>query len=372
MHQKILAKGPGHGREITLAGHAAAVRDAVRCLWGSSERPTRLAWEWLRFFRLPHQYLSTFLTNLYLAALLHDLGKANDRFQASLYHQGEQAIRHEHLSAVLLYLEPIRRWLSQDGGTGIDAEIIISAVVSHHLKINDQQFAKRLVPGVESFHVFTTASDFTECLHMASEFVGSNPPDLSEFDRKWSFVGDIDPWKGPSGDFGRSMHSFKSSLRKNAVRHRLCVAVKAALIAADSVGSALVREGRSIEAWINECFSDGSLTAEWIDENVIRPRISEIESKTRCTFQWHDFQVATGGTGRACVAALRLRNRKDTRRLELDKDSAWTSSCFSCSLSVSDSRDRYGGISGLRLMGWWGGCGPASWYRRLRSRGYVL
>jgi CRISPR-associated endonuclease/helicase Cas3 len=297
MLDKILAKTPVQGREITLSEHAATIRDAARYLFGSTDQSTRLGQSWCRFFRLEPEQFPVFLVNLQLAALFHDLGKANNGFQASLRHQGEQAIRHEHLSALLLYLEPMREWLSHHTESGTDLEIVISAVVSHHLKVNDQEFAKRLVPGIESFRVFTKDPEFVGCLHMASEVIGSNAPDLSDFDRVWSFEKDVDPRKGSGGDFGSLMYGFKRALRRNEKRHRLLVAVKAALIAADSMGSALVRESQSLQWWIRQCFAVNPLTAEWIDQKVITPRIREIEKRTGKRFHWHDFQIAAGELG---------------------------------------------------------------------------
>jgi len=152
---KILAKSPVQGRQITLSEHAATIRDAAVYLFGPAHQPTRLGREWCRFFRLGIEQLRMFLINLQLATLFHDLGKANSSFQDSIRHQGDQVIRHEHLSALLLYAEPMRTWLSRHAEVGVDVEVVISAVVSHHLKVSDKEFAKRLIPGVESFHVFT-------------------------------------------------------------------------------------------------------------------------------------------------------------------------------------------------------------------------
>jgi CRISPR-associated endonuclease/helicase Cas3 len=297
MPESVLAKSPVRGQQISLAEHVTTVSNAAQHLFGSRSQPTRLGTEWLRFFGLTLDQFHEFSTNLYLAALFHDLGKANDGFQATLRHRGQQAIRHEHLSALLLYLEPIRDWLCRGGTAGIDFETVLSAVVSHHLKVNDQEFGKRLLPGVDTFNVFTQDADFVKCLRLAEPIVGTAPPDLSAYDRLWSFEHDVDPRKGPSGDLGRSMNNFKLKLQKGSERHRLLVAVKAGLIAADSAGSAVVREGYSLEKWIGDCFEFDPLTADWVEKKIIRQRISEIERKTHRAFQWHDFQIAAGELG---------------------------------------------------------------------------
>jgi CRISPR-associated endonuclease/helicase Cas3 len=295
--ETILAKSPVRGEAITLAAHSAAVKDAAEHLFGSPYTPTRLGREWLRFFRLGSEQFPQFVVNLQLAALFHDLGKANAGFQDAVQHRGEQVIRHEHLSALLLYLQPLRDWLSGRDNSGVDFEIILSAVVSHHLKVNEEEFARRLLPGAESFEVFANASDFKQCLSLAERIIKAPAPALSDYARLWSFENDIDPHKGPTGDLSRSMHNFRRGIQKNSERHRLLVAVKAALIAADSAGSALIREGHPLKGWIRECFDSDPLTAEWIEEKIISQRIGEIERKSGQGFQWHDFQNAAGDLG---------------------------------------------------------------------------
>jgi len=296
MPEKILAKSPVNGREISLSEHVATVRDAAEHLFGSAEKPTRLGREWVRFFRLQASQFREFLVNLKLAAIFHDLGKANDGFQKGIRKQGTQAIRHEHLSALLLYLEPMHAWLSGHKSLGVDVEIVIAAVLSHHLKVSDAEFGKRLEPGLESFRVFTRAPEFVDCLRMASDIIGAEPPDLSGFDRQWSFEVDVDPLKGPRGNFSRAMQNFKRAL-SNQERRRLFVAVKAGLIAADSAGSAIVRQSQSIEDWLSGCFENAPLTKDWIDEKVITPRINDIESKSGQAFKWHDFQKDSDALG---------------------------------------------------------------------------
>lgn len=333
----ILAKSPIKGQQISLSEHVTTVSYAAQYLFGSPNQPTRLGTEWLRFFGLTSGQLPEFLTNLQLAALVHDLGKANDGFQATLRHQGQQAIRHEHLSALLLYLEPIRDWLSRCVAARIDFEIVLSAVVSHHLKVNDQEFGKRLLPGVDSFNVFTQDADFVKCLRLAEPITGAPPPDLSAYDRLWSFEHDVDPRKGPSGDFGRSMHNFKRKLQKGSNRHRLLVAVKAGLIAADSAGSALIREGHSLEKWISDCFEYDPLTAAWVEKKIIQQRISEIERKSDRAFEWHDFQIAAGELGERALLLSGCGKGENTRSMELDQKPIESETSIPGDFSLPDS-----------------------------------
>src|SRR5262249_23203899 len=97
---------------------------------------TRLGKCWLRFFRLPVSIWPVFHVNLLAAAGLHDWGKANDGFQAAVGNRigkaTEQAIRHEHISALLVGLPVVIDWLNQI--SGLDKELVLSVVLTHHLK----------------------------------------------------------------------------------------------------------------------------------------------------------------------------------------------------------------------------------------------
>src|SRR5687768_1382236 len=98
MNELLLAKSSTGNRPAkTLVDHTNDVMAAVSFLYGSEDRPTRLAHEWLRFFRLEIEEYNRFLVNTRAAAAFHDPGKANDGFQKVVTHTGDQGIRHEHL-----------------------------------------------------------------------------------------------------------------------------------------------------------------------------------------------------------------------------------------------------------------------------------
>ena len=251
-------------------------------------------------FGLTSGQLPEFVTNLQLAALFHDLGKANDEFQATLRHRGQQAIRHEHLSALLLYLQPIRDWLCRDGTAGIDFETILSAVVSHHLKVNDQEFARDFFLEL-TLLMCLPKTQISSNAYNSQNRSSAPRPHLSAYDRSRSFEHDVHPRKDLLGIWVCSMHNFKRKLQKGSERHRLLVAAKAGLIAADSAGSALIREGHYLKKWINDCFEYDPLTADWVEKKIIQQRISEIERKSDCAFAWHDFQIAAGELGKRAL-----------------------------------------------------------------------
>ena len=120
----------------TLPEHTDDVLRAVYALFGQERSPTRLAKSWLRFFGLSEEDFSRILRHLRVGAAAHDWGKANDGFQDAVNHGGEQVIRHEHLSGLLLAEliadQKILNWLRV---AGIDEGILLAAVISHHLKV---------------------------------------------------------------------------------------------------------------------------------------------------------------------------------------------------------------------------------------------
>src|SRR5690348_7876384 len=96
---------------ITLLRHTLDVVEAGDALFGTADRPTHLGDCWLRFFKLPGQQWERFYWNLLAGELLHDWGKANDGMQRVLTGHGEQAIRHEHFSALLIAHPTVWHWL---------------------------------------------------------------------------------------------------------------------------------------------------------------------------------------------------------------------------------------------------------------------
>lgn len=284
----LLAKsGPG-GPNGTLAGHTAAVARAARTIFGAPEQPTNLSNAWLRFFRLREGDHTTFARHLLAAAALHDLGKANDGFQRAVRNKGEQVIRHEHLSALLLWQGPMQAWLR---AAGLDAELLVGAVVSHHLKVSDTNFARQLMVG-DAISIRSYASALPELAALAG-LAWSDPPAEVAVDRVWSFARDIHPARDA---FERAMYGFSRRLRRDEERVRLLLAVKAALIAADSAGSAVVRLDTDLEAWLRASFALDALRPEDIHRGVIEPRVDELQRRGHWK-GFHDFQTAASDLG---------------------------------------------------------------------------
>lgn len=112
----------------TLAGHTAAVVEAVTTLLDE------LRDSLVKQFGLSQDFETLYATAR-LAAFLHDLGKANDHFQAVVRKlknpmDNPQLMRHEALSVLLAW--ELREWLSTGKG---DVMVAIAAAGGHHLKL---------------------------------------------------------------------------------------------------------------------------------------------------------------------------------------------------------------------------------------------
>lgn len=289
----ILAKSLAQGNAVSLLTHSRDVLRAARAMFGEPGRSTRLAQEWLSFFGLPIDAFESFWRNLAIAAILHDVGKANDGYQLAVRKAGEQVMRHEHLSALLLWMDPLQEWLRNQERWRVDAEIVASAIVSHHLKVNDRTFAQWLNESERvSVRVLTNASDLQATLELSIALGADPPPSLRGIPVGWNRNSIV----ASKGRFERAMYQFSRALRRDEGRLRHLLAVKAALIAVDSAGSAIRRTGQDLEGWLAAAFDRPPLTAEDIERAVIAPRVRELAAQGRW-FGFHDFQLAIADLG---------------------------------------------------------------------------
>ena len=128
----LLAKSKREGRILSLEQHLLDTEQAAVLIFRVDGRWGR---NWCRFFGLRNREIQEkFLLNLRIAALFHDLGKANEDFYRAVTHAAfvQQSLRHEHISALLLHLPGVRGWLAHNAA--LDLEVITAAVLSHHLK----------------------------------------------------------------------------------------------------------------------------------------------------------------------------------------------------------------------------------------------
>ena len=287
----VLAKSTRDGKQIALDEHTRAVLNASEVLFGTEGALTHLGRAWLRFFGIDQANAPGFIRNTRAACALHDLGKANDGFQAAVTRGAEQLVRHEHLSALLMWQKPMQGWLLDS--SGIDPQIVLAAVASHHLNVSNETLGHRLIEGDRRISFCLHAPSVHECFRLAAQVVNGQPPDLSACPDHW----DRAVLTHLREDFKGKARTFRHALTENGTDHRLLVATKAAVVVADAAGSGLLRENIPLEQWLQQCFGGELLSGAWVEERVIRPRVGEIEQRQGAPFAWQDFQDAAAALG---------------------------------------------------------------------------
>ena len=134
--EKLFAKSVRNGKEFGLQPHLFESEQAAREIFRLDKRWGQ---NWCRFFKMTERAeQEKFLLHLRIAALFHDIGKANEDFYQAVTSRGfyPQTLRHEHLSALILHLPEVRDWLRHN--ETLDLEVITGAVLSHHLKASDK------------------------------------------------------------------------------------------------------------------------------------------------------------------------------------------------------------------------------------------
>lgn len=295
----LLAKSRNANRpDKGLAEHCAEVMDAFECLFGNSSGPTALGIAWLRFFKISLGDYLRFHANGIAACGLHDLGKANDGFQRTVRGERDaQVMRHEHLSALILFLPQFRDWLRSC--VLVDVDVVISAVAGHHLKASPKKEAyypsigEKLGDVSDILKVQSDAPDFSAVLNQVAVRLGMRECG-AQTSALWSYKPDIgQDIRTQSEALIENFGLKRGSLKESVGQQNLLLAVKAAVIAADAAGSGLVREGHGIEAWIAEAFDRSKvLDGGRIESDIIKPRLAEIEAKSKKGFAWNDFQEA--------------------------------------------------------------------------------
>jgi CRISPR-associated endonuclease/helicase Cas3 len=309
----LLAKSSSNGDEKTLSGHVMDDLHAFDALFGSPDQPSPLACDWLRFFRLAPTHYDGFWRNAVAALALHDLGKANDGFQDAVRNRGPQVVRHEHLSAFLLMTPQVAEWLGSI--PALDVDLVVSAVLGHHLKADKAEVGQP-VSDREALYFHGDHAEVQALFVLVAKRLQAPTPAFV-WPELWSYK---DDGKGESiyeqtDRLTRRFDRLERTLRKDEPRRRLFRAVKAALIAADSAGSGLAREGHDIAAWVAQLFAEGNrLDGDYIEQNILKRRIQQIEQRHGDTFCYHGFQdqaatmpartlmIAPCGTGKTLAA----------------------------------------------------------------------
>jgi len=295
----LRAKSDNAGREpVTLQSHLEDTEKAAREVFNLEKRWGK---NWCRFFKIYEiAEQEKFLLNLRIAALFHDIGKANEDFQTAVSQNGfyQQTIRHEHLSALILHLPEVREWLSEN--KELDLEIITAAVLSHHIKASDiaeHKFLWMQPKGKFYLTLFDYHDEINKIFDQIKD-VARLSKDLRLNKKFWNKES---PWKEAENAGFETAIKFRRGVKpkKDEKRLNLLLAVKAGLIASDAVASGLVREGEHIEDWINE-----KAHTETIKENEVATAI--IDKRAEIIFKdnpvkWNDFQLKSATLGKRAL-----------------------------------------------------------------------
>lgn len=287
----ILAKKPMDSSSVageeTLVGHSRRTAEVFTIMFGIEGKPTRLCLKWLQFFKIEGRS-DEFLGTMPAVCYLHDMGKANSGFQQAVTGRpGFQVLRHEHLSGLLLWFPDVRHLIES---WHLKSKIVVSAVIGHHLKAKYEEFPQRSNSDLQSFNVYSAG--INELLAALGKKLGTAGFPEVAIPERWSFASDAGRFnpEGLISELKKEFHLFSRELRDDPADYRLLMAMRTALIVADSAASGLLREGKNIQEWINASFDEAQLLdGEAIEKKVIEPRVTQLRN-ARGGFQWKDFQ----------------------------------------------------------------------------------
>ncbi|MBW4507648.1 MAG: CRISPR-associated endonuclease Cas3'' [Scytonematopsis contorta HA4267-MV1] len=155
MLKHLLAKSYREdGEKLTVEQHLVDTHDAALAIFKG-----RILINWCRFFRVKDADI--FLSHLQIAALFHDIGKANAEFYAAVLKKlKQQTLRHEWLSTFVLHLPSVRSWL-ENSKLNLDLEVITAAVLSHHLKASYKDWGQPRPTYVKEFQLYLNHPEVT-------------------------------------------------------------------------------------------------------------------------------------------------------------------------------------------------------------------
>lgn len=291
MWKQLWAKSPREdGKILSVEQHLTDTKNAALSIFKG-----RILLNWCRFFGIKDA--KRFLLHLMIAALFHDIGKANDEFDAAVKKKiKQQTLRHEWLSALILHLPSVRAWLASSK-LDLDLEVITGAVLSHHMKASYKEWGKpRTV--IKQVKLFLRHPEVTNILQQIAEIAELEglpdelPEEWSENDSLWNQVY-LD-----ANDVGED---FGLDILDNYERRSLLLAVKAGLMASDSVASAMFREKKELEQWIDETLHAPAITPEELETKILQPRYAQIAKKSGKKFKLKEFQKKALEQGDRCL-----------------------------------------------------------------------
>lgn len=247
MSAPLLAKSPRDPGRLdgaeTLRGHTLLV------LRAADELLDLRADASLRAFGLAPNLADRLRRIVRAAAFAHDLGKANDHFQAAVRHRRDapQLVKHEALSLWLTWPgQLLSGWLRRGVESDLDYELAVLAAAGHHRRFAAQAMAPPDKGAGTALTLLTGHADFAHLTRAGAEALGLAPPPafadlVLEITRRWSPAHDFEQWERGATD----------RLRGDVIARKLLAAAKALVLDADVAGSALPRAGEKL-GWIKD------------------------------------------------------------------------------------------------------------------------
>lgn len=286
--EKLLAKSKRGDRPlVTLQEHLSDTEKSARQIF---RLDGRWGQNWCRFFKLINEEeKKKFLLNLRVAALFHDIGKANEEFYNAVTEGYHQTFRHEHISALILHLPQVRSWLQC---SNLDVEVITAAVLSHHLKASEKGDWQWGSPNKgtrrQPVKLYLLHDEVKNILLEIARIADLEvPPEVPV--ATFSII-ENSVWHKALQDGGKTANKFRLNLKKNEIHRNILLAVKAGLIVSDAAASGLVRENKNIDQWIEEVVHGEAIAREDITKNILAKRADQISARTNKPFELQNFQ----------------------------------------------------------------------------------
>lgn len=271
----------------TLTGHTASVVEAVTTLIDG------LGDGLVAQFKLRHDF-ETLYSTARLAAFLHDLGKANDHFQAVVRKlknpmEHPQLMRHEALSVLLAW--ELKDWLASGKG---NLMIALAAAGGHHLKLGGEagrqtdELGEIRNSGADKWTqgdrivLYTNHKHFTGLLRYGQKACGLTSELPQDLPTIWTIA-----------DIKQRRNLILQHFAAWEADPVLTAIVKALLVAGDTSGSALPANNLAIQPWIEKQLHYVLTEPEL--QHVINVRLNGNELRP--------FQEQLGDTGSRVVLA---------------------------------------------------------------------
>ncbi len=313
----LYAKRPTRGRSVpTVYQHGADVASAARAIMAAIRTPLR------ETFGLSEEEVTRLERLLQIAALLHDIGKANSAFQDMLLGRlGErrQPVRHEVLGAILCFQDEVwGRWFKSVFAEE-DYWTVCWAVAGHHLKVSrhTQESLFRVANTPAYLSISLGSADVRQLLLAVFAAAGkpvARPPEIGDlkFDLDESTLAlSIDAFVAESASAWRRLKDAETFRRDLAL-------LKALLISADVAGSALPAKGEPIERWIDQSLSldlDAAAANRVVESRLAGKRPHRFQEEVAVSESTVTLVLAGCGNGKTTAAYMWARRQAMGRKL---------------------------------------------------------